>query len=144
MIGYFYNIRRVKEVNKENKTQEILNNTLENNEIENIINIFLTLLSIYLFENKLKNYCINKINSNNNIYSKKTHENSYYLINKECFSNFKSLFGYEKIETFLDKYKLNIYGNIEDDILKIIKEGNSDYLNMISSKKKIYFKNIRK
>ena len=142
-IGYFYKI--IESENKENNNQnkDSISNTNNNNKQSNqlkdknndtfndsndendsnfIIDIFLILLSINSFENKIQNK--SEIPKNNYLQKNDNQNkclNNYFLINKKFFNDFKKLFNDDKVNKYLKKWENESLSKIKDNIIKTIK-----------------------
>ena len=109
---------------KENVT---FNNSNDNNDSNFIIDIFLILLSINSFENKIqnkseipKNYFLQKNDNQNKCL------NNYFLINKNFSNDFKKLFNNDKVNEYLKKWENESLSKIKDIIIKTIKTNEFD------------------
>ena len=134
-VGYFYNMQKQNQRDiKGSLRASITSKNSENN--ESILNIFSFLLSLFSFENELKNEIIgHKINNNipNNSSSIKPFPlDECYLINRTTFLNIKNYISYQEFAKIINKYELKS-SPINDNFINIMKTQN--YYKLISNKK---------
>ena len=138
-IAYYYKLENNQFANENKIQKDYISKTNEEN--GPTLNIISFLLSLYHFENIIKNKILNsETNYNNpNSFSKPFTKMECYLINKDILSTIKSIFSYTNIKFYIESYNINL-SNIEEESLSRTK--NDSYYKLISNRKNDFEKYI--
>ena len=146
--GYYFKIEKNYSINEENGPEDnyhkINKINIEKEKNDYSINIISFLVSLYFFEDKIKNKNLNSdFFRNNPTDSLQYGKSKCYLINKNILSTMKNIFFYNKINDFIQHHKIKESTDIfSENYLNFIKKGK--YYEFISSKKIDFEKNINK
>jgi ubiquitin C-terminal hydrolase len=110
------------------------NISMNNKNIQKIMEIIRILLSYSLLDNKIRDKITEsqKLDPLNNT---RTQIENYYLINKEIFSEFLNLFWSDIIKLIMTKYKIKSYNDIDTFLKNILQDIEfEEYINFLSNK----------
>ena len=141
-IAYYFKLENNQFVNEDKRQKDYI--SINNEENDPTLNIISFLLSLFSFENIIKNKVLNSEMKNNNpnpnSFSKPFTRVECYLINKDILSTIKNISSYGDIKFYIESCNINL-SSFDEKSLSSTK--NDSYYQMISSKKTEFEKYVK-